>query len=203
MIQITFVGDGERDAATVPHLVGNILGIPIDAKCVHWARLNSAGSGYPRKLRFAIIQSIDAEAAGLVAVVDRDKAKERSRLRELQAERLTHRDAGRNLPIALGEAAPHGDAWLLDDPFAIREALELDDNAAITSVRKTKDPKTNLNELIKGSRRCKGENIKDVLARVATLVDPARCMHRDETGFAEFVKDVRSEFAHFVAEPDP
>ena len=147
MIQVTFVGDGERDAATVPHLASSILGIPIEAKCVHWARLNSAGTGYPRKLRFAIVQSIDAEAEGLVAVVDRDKAKERSRLRELQAERSTIVMPGGTSPSPSAKRplmATHG-YWMTPPRF--EKPLKSTTTAAITSVRRTKDPKTNLNEL--------------------------------------------------------
>jgi hypothetical protein len=200
MIRVHFVGDGERDAATVPHLVRNILRIEIHETTTHWPRLNSAGTGFPKKLRFAMKQTIDAAADGLVAVVDRDKAEKRSRLKELQAGRAEWRAnvIAPPLPTALGEASPHGDAWLLDDPAAIRQALELADDVEIKTVRKTKEPKTTLNELIKGSKYRNEKDIKIVLADIARLVDHQRCAHRDETGFGEFVKDLIAEFGHFV-----
>jgi hypothetical protein len=200
MIRIHFVGDGERDAATVPHLVIDILQTEIDPTTTNWPRLNSAGKGYPRKLRFAMKQAIDAGADGLVAVVDRDKAEKRSRLKELQAGREEWRanPAMPPLPAALDEASPHGDVWLLADPVAIRQALELGDDVEIPSVRKTKEPKAALNELIKGSKYRNEMDIKIVLADIARLVDHRRCAHPEETGFGDFVRDVRVEFSRFV-----
>ncbi len=200
MIRIYFVGDGERDAATIPYLVIDILQIKIEATTTHWPRLNSGGKGYPKKLRFAMKQAIDARADGLVAVVDRDKAEKRSRLRELQAGREAWRANSTMppLPAALAEASPHGDVWLLADPVVIREALELSNDVKIKSVRNTKDPKATLNELIKGSKYRNEMDIKVVLADIARLVDHRRCSHPEETGFGEFVKDVRVEFGHLV-----
>ena len=40
-------------------------------------------------------------------------------------------------PTAFGEADPHGEAWLLDDPTAIRDALELDPEVEIPTLSKT------------------------------------------------------------------
>lgn len=200
MIRVYFIGDGERDAATVPHLVINILQIEIDPTTTHWPRLHSGGAGYPKKLRFAMKQAIDAGADGLVAVVDRDKAEKRSRLGELQSGRQAWRanPTMPPLPAALGEASPHGDVWLLADPVAIRQALDLSDDVEIKSVRKTKEPKATLNELIKGSKYRSETDIKIVLADIARLVDHRRCAHLEETGFGDFVRDVRIEFGHFV-----
>ncbi len=40
MIQLLFVGDGARDAVTVPHLVATITGARIEATTRNWARLH-------------------------------------------------------------------------------------------------------------------------------------------------------------------
>ena len=138
-------------------------------------------------------RAIDDEAAGLVAVVDRDKSEARSRLRELQNERDDHRSKFPPFPTALGEAAPHGEAWLLADENAVREALSLKSELAIPSVSKTKDPKGVLDGLIQQSAR-RGEPVTPILTEIARLVDERRCVHRDETGFAAFAEDVRHEF---------
>ena len=58
---------------TVPRLVKKILARSVREDVRHWSRLNSAGSGSDRKLRFAIRQARDVGAAGVVATVDRDR----------------------------------------------------------------------------------------------------------------------------------
>jgi hypothetical protein len=114
MIRIHFVADGPRDGVTVPHLVENILGVQIEPKTHNWRDIRlQSGKGYQRRLRFSILRAIDDDASGLVAVVDRDKSAPRVKLRELQAERESYRIERATFPTALGEAAPHGEAWLL------------------------------------------------------------------------------------------
>jgi hypothetical protein len=201
MIRIHFVGDGPRDGATVPHLVQKILGLDVDPSTNHWARLNAGGQGYSRKVLFAILQAIDAGAAGLVAVVDRDKDDAWSRLRKLQEGRELHRQKRPPFPTALGEAVPHGEAWLMGDPIAIKEALDLKDDVAIPSLRRIKDPKGDLNRLIEISKHGRETDRMIVLGHIARLVDPERCMHIEETGFARFAVDVLSEFAQFRQVP--
>jgi hypothetical protein len=195
---IHFVGDGERDAATIPHLVQNILGVEVEPKSYKWRDLHlRSGKGYAKRLRFAVLRAIDDGAAGLVAVVDRDNAPARSRLRELQQDREDHRANGPAFPTALGEAGPHGEAWLLDDPYAIREALELDEDVLIPNVRKSDSPKSSLDALIDGSRRREEKRIT-ILAEIAQRVRLSRCTHHTETGFGALVEDVRREFAVFI-----
>ncbi len=53
-MRLLFVGDGERDAATVPHIVARILDTQVEPVTQHWARLNGAGRGYQKKVRFAV-----------------------------------------------------------------------------------------------------------------------------------------------------
>jgi hypothetical protein len=84
MTLLLFVGDGERDAVTVPRLVEGLLGVSIREETRAWAHLHRGGKGYRHKLRFAILQAKDAEAAGVVLTVDTDKDPQRRKLRELK-----------------------------------------------------------------------------------------------------------------------
>ena len=125
MSLILFVGDGVRNAATVPPIVKRILNTEFSSLTRNWAHLHGAGKGYQKKVRFAVLQALDAGAKGLIAVVDRDRA-QRDRLKRLREARDDDRMQKPPFPTAFGEANPHGEAWLLDDPQAIREALRLE-----------------------------------------------------------------------------
>lgn len=87
MIRLLFVGDGERDAATNPHLVATITGADIEPTAIPWPRLHSAGHGFDRKLLFAIRQARQDGLQGVVATIDKDKSPGRDRLRDLEAGR--------------------------------------------------------------------------------------------------------------------
>ncbi len=197
MISLLFVGDGERDAATVPHLVMRILGAEVEPVTRNRAHLHQAGKGYQKKVRFALLQALDAGAAGLIAVVDRDKSQHGEKLKQLRAAREKVRMEKPPFPMAFGEASPHGEAWLLDDPAAIRDALGLDVDAEIVAISRTRDPKSVLNDLIGRSNR-EGTEILAVLTGIARLVDPERCFHASHTGFRDFVEDVRTEIGPLV-----
>lgn len=197
MIRLLLVADGERDAATVPHLISAILNTPIDPRTTPWSRLHR-GRGYAGKLRFASSQAKDMDASGLVAVVDTDTAPSRSRLREMQKAREEIRSSAAPFPTALGEANPHGEAWLLDDQVAVRRALNLDENVPILTVRKTNSPKETLNALIRQSERAEDELLV-VLADIAKEVDPSRATHRKETGFRGFMDEVNDQFGPLLA----
>ena len=60
MIRLLFVGDGERDAATIPRIVEIILSTSVGEEFRSWARLHSSPRGYKRKLLFASRQARDA-----------------------------------------------------------------------------------------------------------------------------------------------
>ena len=176
MICLFFVGDGARDEATVPPLVRTILQIDFSTLFQPWARLHAAERrgrpgrrlrGYGRKLLYAI-----------------------------RAARAADRQQAPSLPTALGEAKPHAEAWLLDDPAAVREALELPGNAPIPSVRQSRHPKDTLHGLWERSPRRKAgpeEREIAVLQDIARRVDSTRCAHRRQTGFQAFVTEVRHE----------
>jgi len=197
MIRLLFVADGPRDAATVPHFISSILGTSVEPRTTPWVRLNRS-RGYAGKLRFAGIQAKEIGAAGLVAVVDTDKAPSGGRFREMRKARDEIRTTTAPYPTALGEATPHGEAWLIDDQVAVRRALRFEAAIPITTIRKTKNPKETLNALIRQSERAEDE-LMDVLADIARGVDPSRCVHGGETGFLRFMDEVNAELGPLLA----
>ena len=197
MIRLLFVGDGERDAATNPHLATVITGASVDPTTKPWARLNEAGRGYDRKLLFAILQAREASLDGVVATVDRDTSHGRDRLRDLQAARAKDREKHAPLPTALGFADPHAEAWLLDDPVAVRTALRLPADLDIPTVRQVKSPKSEIARLHATSPRSR-EPVRAVLVGIARSLSVDRCQHGRETGFSHFVDDVRDEIGPLI-----
>jgi len=193
-MQLLFVADGPRDEVVLPHLVQKVVQQAMQAKFRSWTsiRLNR-GSGYQRKLRYATRLARESGLDGVVAVVDRDRANKGERLAKLREGRELDRAklAAKQLPVVIGEANPHTEAWLLDDANAVRETLNLDQTVAVPSVRKCKDPKEELHQLI--TPRASGETELDVLSQIAGALDPQRCQHAKETGLEGFLKDVRAE----------
>jgi hypothetical protein len=192
MIRLLFVGDGQRDAATNPHLVTVITGAQVDPTTRPWARLNEGGRGYDRKLLFAIAQARQDGLDGVVATVDRDTSPGRDRLRDLQAGRTRDREKHAPLPTALGVADPHAEAWLLDDPVAMRTGLRLPADVPIATVREVRSPKSEIGRLHRTSPRC-DEPMRAMLIEIAQALSIDRCQHGRETGFFHFVEDVRHE----------
>lgn len=189
MIPILVVGDGPRDQATVPRLVERILGHPVREDFRPWARL-SGGKGYDRKLAFAVKQAKDAGTQGVVAAVDKDKSQ--GRLGVLRDQRDSEQRSG-TFPIAVAEADPHGEAWLLDDPVAVRDALGLPPDVEIPTVRQVKSPKEALEALhARGTKR--DEPFLTTWAEVARNVSLERCVHARETGFDGLVSEVTQQF---------
>jgi hypothetical protein len=197
MIPLLFVGDGVRDHVSIPRLVEGILKACVREDVRDWARLNRAGRGFGRKLVFAVAQARDAGLAGVVAVLDTDLDRGGERLATLKQARVQQRQQEPPFPTALGAAKPHGEAWLLDDPYAVREALALDSSAQIATVRKTRNPKAELERLLTVSGL--GTKPREAWPEIARRVTVDRCVHAAETGFAEFVHDVRSELGPLVS----
>jgi hypothetical protein len=157
--------------------------------------LHRAGRGYARKLRYALRQARDIEAEGLVATVDADAEKKRgTRLRKMKEVRKKDRERA-NLPVlptALGEAVPHGEAWLLDDPVAVRRVLNLSEDERVPTIKRAKNPKKALHDLLAQSERAEDRPLA-VWAEIAREVDPERCKHAKGTGFGAFINDVHEE----------
>jgi hypothetical protein len=192
-MRLMFVGDGPRDSVTLPVLVGKILKHTLDPDFREWKQIRlTRGTGYQRKLQFALIQARDGECEGAVAVVDQDSAHRRERLLKLKEARRADRNSATYhlLPTAVGEASPHLEAWLLDDPKAVRDVLKIDSSTKIPVVTKS-DPKASLNCLIDECPR-KGDRLQ-LLAEIATSIRVDRCTHARDTGFEEFVEEVEVE----------
>jgi hypothetical protein len=179
----------------VPLLVTGLLGVEVEAVAEQWksARLHAAGRGYSRKLLFLLIAARTDGLQGVVATVDQDRSDPRERLQELQDARIRDRDRRAPLPAALGCARPHAEAWLLDDPVAVRAALELPHDVPLPRVDATRNPKAILDQLCSSSRLGGSSNLRLLLAEIAGRVDISRCQHARQTGFAEFAADVRAE----------
>src|SRR5258708_2144006 len=202
MIRLFFVGDGQRDAVTVPRLVEGILGVTINAETDNWQDLRLAGGGYPRKFLYAMRRAKARGLAGIVATVDTDRARNKLRLRELRKAREEERSRLPAFPAAIGQADPHGEAWLLDDPVAVRAALDLAATVEIGTVRRTKDPKEELETLRRASPRS-GDRLLDLLTNIARAVQSHRCVHARETGFHAFEDEVKMELGLVASECGP
>ncbi len=195
MIPLLIVGDGERDFVTVPPIIEKFIQAPIRTTTSPWARLHDfGGNGYLRQLRFAMKAAKDDRAVGIVAVLDADKNPKGRRLHELDMAREKIRAAEPTFPTAIGEANPHGEAWLLDDTAAVRQVLDLPGDIAITNVRHAKSPKDALEEHILASRHANLPRL-EILANIAKALDPTRCPHAKETGFERLGEEVRREIA--------
>jgi hypothetical protein len=190
---LAFIGDGERDKEVVPRLVSRVLGRPVVAiQNETWRDIRlHGGTGFDRKLAFVVAAARTDGLAGVVATVDQDTVP--GRLAALVKARELDRQRHLHLPIALGEARPHGEAWLLDDPSAVRDALGIDSSVPIPAPHKCASPKTELIALLEQSRSS-GERPLSAFPRIAESIDPQRCAQRERTGFAEFLDDLRREF---------
>lgn len=193
-MNLLLVADGPRDEASLPSLVETILGRKFQYQFESWKSIRfhqkGVGGRYHKKLRYSVGQARSRGLNGLVAVVDRDKDHDGDRDRDLHAARDADRQQGIFFPTALGIAQPHVDVWLLDDEVAVRIGLGLATNADVVNVRKTDDPKAELNGLIRGNPSAQ---LLEALRSIATNVNPNRCVHAKETGFQDFADDCRSE----------
>ncbi|MFO0959424.1 MAG: hypothetical protein U0800_18650 [Isosphaeraceae bacterium] len=181
--------DGPRDEATIPLILETLLGEAIDVvESCPWSRLNQP-RGYQKKVVFALVKARDAGVDAVVAVCDADKMPQR--LAELKAGRADHRSKNAPYPAALGQANPHGEAWLLDDRTAIIRAWGLPPDTEIPTIRHCdRNPKRVIESLFALTGRY---DQNDGLAEIARLLDSNRCVHKKETGFAQFLDEVRDE----------
>ncbi len=190
MTRALFVGDGPRDAATIPKIVENQVDIRVSDDPMFWHDIRVGG--FKKKLQYALARVRDRRKDALIAVVDSDREKTRKRLAKLEAGRDADRQKLPRIPCALGEARPHGDAWLLDDPVAVCDALGIHRDTKIPASREAKDRRKVLNDVIATSPKA-NDNVLDVLAAIAARLDPSRCLHGKETGFKAFLEEVESE----------
>lgn len=209
MLRLQIIGDGHRDVATVPQLVRGVLGSGFQHSARTWqsyGRLHRRQKkvpghvlrGYGVKLFYVLQAARAAGDDGVVATVDADRDRRHERLAQLETAREADRARHTALPTALGEARPHSEAWLLDDPVAVREGLGLARNADVPVVVRCDYPKDSLEDLHKHSPRNSEPPLK-VWPDIAARVDANRCNHRKETGFEAFTDEVRRELGPLFA----
>jgi hypothetical protein len=201
MIPIYVVGDGLRDEAMVPVLVERVVRLRVQARFRPWSSLRLAGGGYDRKLKFAVREAVEEKIPMLVATVDTDKDNSGEKLRRLRQARSDDPQCGSLVQVALGEATPHGEAWLLDDEVAVRQALGLHSSTPICTPANRKNPKQAIEDLRHSGNRC-DDPIRTVLAAIAQLVQPARCPRSKDTGFDALQDDLRTSIRNSKAACD-
>jgi hypothetical protein len=198
MIHLLLAADGPRDEAVIPHLVEGILKTNVQSEFRAWRTIRVGGDA--RKLRYMIRVARDQRLCGLLAVVDRDRAPKGARLKKLRDGLEADRQKYSPFPTALGEADPHGEAWLIDDEKAVRQALKLSPHHPVPTG--AQDPKSELGKLIDASE-LEFESILVPLAEIAKALDPTRCNHARKNGFEAFACDVKAELGPLVEQPSP
>ena len=59
-MRLLFVADGPRDHVVIPELITGILGMVVcERVCKEWKGIRLGGSGYHKKLKFAVRQARD------------------------------------------------------------------------------------------------------------------------------------------------
>jgi hypothetical protein len=194
-VLLYFAGDGARDSASVPPLVERVLGTAFTVHATTWKEIRLRQGTFEQKVQFALRQAFDMGAAGAVITGDRDRGGKRELLK-LFIKQRTKENHRSGLRAALGVADPHGEAWLLDDPAAVREALHLEEG---TEVPRVQDgyPKELLQGLIDGSARA-GDEVLVVLSDIAREVQLDRCRSATNTGFRAFVQDIQNELGQLA-----
>lgn len=193
-MKLAYVGDGPRDEQMVPVLVERWIG-PHERAFEAWHSIPlHQGRGYGRKAKYVAIRASRDGADALVATVDQDGGA--PRLPGLLTARDELRANGELLPIAVGEAIPHGEAWLVDDLEPLRSVLGLSPGAKAPP---GKDPKAELDALIDEAGR--PERRVEILGLVAAQVDVARCRRARKTGLEAFHQDVLDQLGALGSAP--
>jgi hypothetical protein len=191
MIRMLLISDGPRDEAVIPPLAERILNAPVKAEFKAWKDLH-LGKGYGRKLKFAVRSAVSNRVKLLVATIDSDKHPTGDGLREMERVVSTDPNCQGLVYVALGEATPHAEAWLLDDADAVRSVLRLDQSMKVPTVRQVDYPKDTLDGLLSLNR---GDDHRlDVLAEISRAIEPSRCQHAGETGFERFMESLEYAF---------
>lgn len=195
MKKVLCIGDGDRESVSLPELVRKLLSIEVDTEFQAWHRLHDTGGrGYRRKLKYAVIVSArSSRSDAVVAVVDRDTDQNDGKLRELRETRneIKLSEEG-HVQVAIGEAIPHFEVWLLDDPVAVRLSLALERSHSITDSRNCSSPKSELDKLISQSEiSC--HPVSETLGQIARQLDIGRCIHADTNGLRDFAEDCKRE----------
>jgi hypothetical protein len=194
-MHLYYLADGPREETTIPAIVRSVCPGAITSLFKSWSDITLAkNSGYQRKLDFAIRTVLAEGWDGVVATVDCDRDKRGKKLGVLNGAREVHRRDTRvpQVRIAFGEAIPHFEAWLIDDPKAVRTALALHSSTEIPNVRDCVYPKATIDELVRMSPRQHEIPDSTLRGEIAQAIDEKRCNHRDETGFEAFMDELRA-----------
>ena len=159
------------------------------------------GRGYEGKFRLALRQAHRESRDGVLALLDTDKDKKRSRLAQLHKARTAHEAKSAPRPTATGEADPHAEAWLLDDADAVRKGLELDLATETPTIAKAESPKRELERLYSESPKSEQDKA-DAWRAIAHQLDPSNCQHARATGLTKFLDDIQREFVASTASPN-
>lgn len=199
-MKMRILGDGHRDEAMLPPLLRSILEVELDCKFTAWHSVRLRKGGYDRKLSFVMRQIRDTRAHWrLVAVVDADNSPRDSRLNKLKTIREKERQKENiQIPTALGEAFPHGEAWLLDDSEAVKKGLTLGAEHKVPTATRS-SPKKTLQELLASSPRADEKPVK-VWADIAGYVRLQSCRAPQKTGFGPFRQEVLREFTPIASD---
>lgn len=195
MSKILFVGEGANDRDVVPIIVRRITGREFVPEFQSWREIRGhRNKGFVRKLGLAVFRARAKGSLGLITTLDSDKH-QTNRLDALKTGReMCRRDYSTDpFPVAIGEAVPELEAWLIDDSNAVKQALELDPEARIPSPISCKDVKKALEELISNSPLGLGH--ADCLKSIAETLEFGRCRNPKKTGLEFFVQDVKTEFS--------
>jgi hypothetical protein len=183
-MRVKGVADGPRDAAMMPALLSNMAGKTVEVDFKPWKDIRVGG--YPRKVKWALRVALADSFHAVVLWADAD-AEGPERLRTL-------RDAVRAdptstvVPTVVGVPDPHAEAWLLDDPVAVRAVLQLQPEHPVP--RAGPGSKALLNKLSEQSQR--GLNGIPLMAALAETVKAERMLQPDATGFSAFEKSFQA-----------
>ena len=194
MSKILFVGEGANDRDVVPIIVRKITGREFVSEFQTWREIREhRNRGFARKLGLAVFRARANGSFGVVATLDSDKHRT-NRLDALKTGREKCRSdlSTDSFPIAIGEAVPELEAWLIDDSNAVKQALGLNPEATIPSPTSCKDVKKALEDLISNSPLGLGH--ADCLKNIAETLEFGSCRYPKKTGLEFFVQDVRTEF---------
>ena len=199
MTSLLLVGDGPLDGAILPSIVSKIVGDSIEGSFSSWKSITlSHGHGYDRKIKYFIRRAVARRLSGVVAVIDRDKDRSGKRVKALRKTRNEEKANPHYRPTAIGEARPHGEAWLLADAEAVKMGLGLPAEAEVPSPRNVGSPKETLTALHQEGERS-DEPRMEVWKRISEALEPDKCRHSNSTGFDAFRAEVGVEIGPLCA----
>ncbi len=187
-MRILGVGDGDRDCAMMEPIVRNLHGAPLTV--TFKPRKAYRVGGYGKVMTMALLEAFDDGFQGVVFWADEDSGRE-PRLKELRDARNQSAVIAQT-KAAIGIAAPHAEAWILDDAHSVRAVLGLPNDHAIPKVSESNYPKTTLDDLCHQHRP--QDPVMNLLPEFGAQLALGRMREPDRTGFSAFEKDFKDQF---------